>query len=51
MEDLRDKTLEMCIGIKVMNLTGIDWEKELVNTVKPQTLEINLKAFKASMEA
>lgn len=33
--------------IKAMDLPGIDWEKVLSEHVKPQFLEINLKAFRA----
>lgn len=33
--------------IKAMDLPGIDWEKVLSNHVKPQFLDINLKAFRA----
>lgn len=37
--------------VKAMQLADIDWEREIANTVAPKTLEINLKAFKAGLEA
>ena len=37
--------------IKGMGLTDIDWEEILKTTVKPQFVEINIKALKAGMDA
>lgn len=35
--------------VKAMELSGIDWETEIAQNVKPTTLEINLAAFRAGM--
>lgn len=37
--------------IKAMGLTGIDWEAEIGKNVKEKTLEVNLKAFQAGLNA
>jgi len=37
--------------VKGMKLTHIDWEKAIRENVKPETVDINLKAFKAGMDA
>lgn len=37
--------------VKAMNLNGIDWENQISKNVKPKTVEVNIKAFKAGMEA
>ena len=36
--------------IKAMGLEGLDWETVIRDTVKPQFVEINLKALKAGMD-
>jgi indolepyruvate ferredoxin oxidoreductase beta subunit len=35
--------------VKAMELTGIDWEQAIRDTVKPKTIEVNLKAYQAGM--
>jgi indolepyruvate ferredoxin oxidoreductase beta subunit len=37
--------------VKAMELTGVDWEQQISNNVKPQTLAVNFNAFKAGMSA
>ena len=37
--------------VKGMKLTDIDWEKAIRSNVKPNTVDINIKAFKAGMDA
>lgn len=37
--------------VKSMGLTDIDWEKSIRDNVKANTADINIKAFKAGMEA
>jgi len=37
--------------IKIMELTKIDWESIVRSTVKPQFVEINLKALQSGMDA
>lgn len=37
--------------VKAMELTEIDWEKEIAEQVKPALLDLNLKAFKSGKEA
>ncbi len=37
--------------VKGMNLTDIDWEKAIRENVKANTVDINIKAFKAGMDA
>lgn len=36
--------------VKAIGLTGIDWEKVILNNVKASMAKINIKAFKAGME-
>lgn len=33
--------------VKALGITGIDWEKTIGTIVKPKTVEVNIKAFKA----
>lgn len=37
--------------VKAMGLTDIDWEQAIKNNVKANTVDINIEAFKAGMEA
>ena len=37
--------------VKAMNLTDIDWEKAIRDTVKEKFVDINIKAFHAGMDA
>lgn len=37
--------------VKAMGLTEIDWEQEIKDNVKANTVDINLEAFNAGMEA
>jgi indolepyruvate ferredoxin oxidoreductase, beta subunit len=37
--------------VKAMNITEIDWEAQIGKNVKEKTLEVNIKAFKAGMNA
>lgn len=37
--------------VKAMNITAIDWEAQIGKNVKPTTIEVNVKAFKAGMDA
>ena len=37
--------------VKGMNLTHIDFESEIANNVKPETLKLNVEAFRAGMAA
>lgn len=37
--------------VRAMNLSSIDWEKEIADNVKATFLELNIKAFKAGMAA
>ena len=37
--------------VKAMNLTDIDWEKAIKDTVKERFVDINIKAFHAGMDA
>ncbi|EQB22500.1 Indolepyruvate oxidoreductase subunit IorB [Dehalobacter sp. UNSWDHB] len=37
--------------VRGMKLTDIDWEKAIRENVKPNTVNINLKAFKAGMDS
>ncbi len=35
--------------VKAMNITNIDWEVQISKNVKPKTIDVNIKAFKAGM--
>lgn len=37
--------------VKAMNITDINWEAQIGKNVKPTTIEVNVKAFKAGMNA
>lgn len=37
--------------VKGMQLTDIDWEQVIKNNVKPKTVEVNIKAFRAGLNA
>ena len=37
--------------VKGMQLTDIDWEPIIKNNVKPKTVEVNIKAFRAGLNA
>ena len=37
--------------VKGMQLTNIDWEPVIKNNVKPKTIEVNIKAFRAGLNA
>lgn len=37
--------------VKAMKITEVDWEIQIGKNVKPKTQEVNLKAFKAGMNA
>lgn len=37
--------------VKGMQLTDIDWEEVIKNNVKPKTVEVNIKAFRAGLNA
>jgi indolepyruvate ferredoxin oxidoreductase beta subunit len=35
--------------VKAMNLSEIDWEKKILDNVKPAFVDLNIKAFRAGM--